>query len=59
MTVGVFMPLLWNKIKDKFLSQMKLQNMRYFKNQAFSVRETILNLFMSLILKIPIIIIVI
>lgn len=59
MTVGVFMPLLWNKIKDKFLSQMKLQTMRYFKNQAFGIRETILNLFMSLILKIPIIIVVI
>lgn len=59
MTVGVFMSLLWNKIKDKFLSQMKLQTMRYFKNQAFSIRETILNLFMSLILKIPIIIVVI
>ena len=55
MTVGVFMPLLWENIKDKFLSQMKLQNMRYFKNQAFSIRQTILNLFMSLILKIPII----
>lgn len=66
MAVEVFMSSLWKKIKISKINSLAKWNYRackdtytYMKNQAFNVREIILNLFMSLILVIPIIMVVI